>query len=400
MAGLTDLNLSHNQLAVLDDLLGIFAHLHSFDASHNAITHFEGDTLSRLTALRLLDLSHNLLQTVTPGIRSCSQLQQLRVTHNRLTAVPEYLTRTTKLMSIDLSHNQIADAAGKIFAMLNDLRILSLHHNHIGPLPALLFSMRHLERLDLSYNRIPDIAAGLGSLTSAVHLDFSHNSIVSLPDSISSLTSLRTLLLDHNCLTTLPSSLSKLYRSLKQVTVSHNNFTSSPSLLHTLPLLLHCNLSWNPDLQSQFVDYVKLSAEYKPKKAFITTQTLTRRVTAVVSKLDSIVSSNPPPPHYSTHFMTEAESVANNNVDTDVLDLQNSIQDDNTEATALNAMNSKERRKMRAKRAKRVKQALEWHDTLRQHIHQFSARHHSEDGSIRDALADADPSRYILFYIF
>ena len=375
---LIDLDLSHNSLTVLDEMLSMFTGLETFNASHNQIYGFEGDPLAKLTALRVLDLSHNELPGLSPGLRFCASLQHLRVAHNKLSSVPEALSRTTKLVSIDLSHNEITEATGKIFAMLNDLRKVELQHNRIAALPALLFSLRHLQHLDCSYNDLTEIPEVLGTLTGVNYLNFANNQIVSIPDSVSNLTSLKALELASNCITALPSSISKLYRTLAKVTMSRNNLKVSPNLLVTLPMLLSCNLSWNPNLKAHFVDWAKLSVDYKPKKAFISPEILTRRIATVVDRLDLLIAEAKPPPSPESYYLSGEQAKATAGaepVDEELLEFQTAVEDgSNPEQAARSAAARKEAKKRLAKGVKKVKQVLAWQILLREHILNFSRR--------------------------
>lgn len=376
MEKLVDLDLSHNSLEVLDDLLGIFANLEKFDASHNQIQMFHGEAISKLTALSILDLSHNSLEFFPEGLKCCVSLKHIKVTHNKLVLVPEQLMCATKLRTIDFSYNEIVDAAGRIFAVLSDLRRLDLHHNQIGPLNAMLYTQRRLEHLDLSHNEIPTIAEGLGQLTSLTNLNLSFNEIKALPESISALTSLRTLELKSNRLSSLPTTMSKLYRKLTRVTVSRNEFTASPALLASLPLLLSCNLSWNPPLKGQYIDWHRVSAEYKPKKVFISSQILQRRILQAVDRLDGqIASAAPVPPTSSLYYAKgEISTGFGDEDDADLADLRGFVADDNPETAATSAAALKDAKKKRSKGIKKFKQVMAWQAQLRSHLNEFSFR--------------------------
>ena len=375
------LDISHNQLTVLDDLLGIFSRLETLDASWNSITCFHGESISKLTTLSVLDISHNQLEVFPDGLRSCVSLTHFKATHNKLGFVPESFVHTTKLVSIDLSFNEISDAAGKIFAMLSHLRTLLLHHNRTGPLPAMLYTTRHLEHLDLSYNEIPIIAEGLGQLSSLTYLNLAFNRITSLPDTISSLTQLHTLELESNRLTDLPATLSKLYSKLSRMSLCKNDFVDSPGLLTTLPLLMSCNLSWNPRLRSQWVDWQKAAAEYKPKKTFITPQILRRRINQTVDRLDAVILAARPAPHPESLYCSaqEAQAARAAEEDADINNFQNTIANDDPMLAVSDAASVKAAQKARTRGIKKLKQSFEWHGALRAHILQFSFRQPSSN---------------------
>lgn len=376
MEGLRTLDVSHNQLETIGDVLGVFQTVTHFDASHNQITELEGESISKLTALSVLDLSHNELEYFPQGLRSCTSLTKLVAHHNKLDFVPETLVYTTKMVHIDLSYNEISDAAGKIFAMLSHLQVLMLQHNKIGTLPSMLYTVRNLQYLDLSHNEVPEIADGLGQLSSLTYLNLAHNKIASLPESISSLTQLKTLELEGNRLTSLPHGLGKLYRKLGRVSLSRNDFTASPELMHVLPLLVTCNLSWNPRLRGHWIDWTLASSEYKPKKVFIPVQILQRRVHQIVERLDSAVLalSAAPNPEALYHSAEEARAAKQEAEESELADFQSMVADDNPEAAAAGAVGLKAARKARVRNAKRLKQSLDWHAALREHLSAHARR--------------------------
>jgi hypothetical protein len=161
----------------------------------------------------------------------------------------------------------------------------------------------------------------------------------------------------------------KLYRRLNRITIHHNDLTTSPQLLSLLPLLISSNLSWNPRLRGQWIDWTQESSEYKPKKTFIPAQVLQRRVHSAVQRLDSTVQTLPAPPTPETLYYTaeEAKLAKQAAEDAELTDFQNNM-DDSV------AVQAKASRKARAKNSKRLKQALGWHASLRAHLAAYTNR--------------------------
>ena len=135
--------------------------------------------LNRLTALRTLDLSHNLLLVVIPfRLADLGQLTYLDLSHNSLTGnLPFGDDTSTALQYLDLSHNHLESGMPWV---LNDVRALThldLSHNALDwDISAEYGSLTALTYLDLHANRLTGvIQPTLGDLHALTYLDLSAN---------------------------------------------------------------------------------------------------------------------------------------------------------------------------------------------------------------------------------
>uniref|UniRef100_A0A8C8Z8G9 Tsukushi n=1 Tax=Prolemur simus TaxID=1328070 RepID=A0A8C8Z8G9_PROSS len=107
-----------------------------------------------------LDLSSNRLETVNESVL----------------AGPGYTT----LAGLDLSHNLLTSISPTTFSRLRYLESLDLSHNGLAALPANSFTSSPLSDVNLSHNRLREVsvsAFATHSQARALHVDLSHNLI-------------------------------------------------------------------------------------------------------------------------------------------------------------------------------------------------------------------------------
>uniref|UniRef100_A0A452Q8T5 Tsukushi n=1 Tax=Ursus americanus TaxID=9643 RepID=A0A452Q8T5_URSAM len=105
-----------------------------------------------------LDLSSNRLETVNESVL----------------AGPGYTT----LAGLDLSHNLLASISPTAFSRLRYLESLDISHNGLAALPAESFTSSPLSDVNLSHNRLREVSVSAFSTHSqapALHVDLSHN---------------------------------------------------------------------------------------------------------------------------------------------------------------------------------------------------------------------------------
>ncbi|XP_066105791.1 tsukushi [Saccopteryx bilineata] len=107
------LDLSSNRLETVNEsvLAGPgYTTLAGLDLSHNLLTSISPTAFSRLRYLESLDLSHNGLEALPADIFTSSPLSDVNLSHNRLHEVPvsAFTTHTQgRALHVDLSHNLI-----------------------------------------------------------------------------------------------------------------------------------------------------------------------------------------------------------------------------------------------------------------------------------------------------
>ena len=102
---LTNLNVTHNKLAVFDTSLKLLPVLQSLNMSYNEFVHLDLQQLC-CPSLKHLNLSHNNIHFITGIPRELAYLKSLILCHNNLETVSG-LDCLTGLIELDLSYNQI-----------------------------------------------------------------------------------------------------------------------------------------------------------------------------------------------------------------------------------------------------------------------------------------------------
>ncbi|KAL0993070.1 hypothetical protein UPYG_G00102840 [Umbra pygmaea] len=166
--------------------------------------------LLAITSLRTLDLQHNNLRTLEEllGLAHLRRLSCLKLAHNRILALPASVGVLRVLEHLDLGSNQLQSLPLALFN-LHCLRHLLLAGNLLEELPAEVGALTFLTELDLSGNRLESLPPELFSRCLELRsLNVSHNSLVSLPPGLKNLCQLSQLDLRSNSLEELPMELS------------------------------------------------------------------------------------------------------------------------------------------------------------------------------------------------
>ncbi|CAB1332088.1 unnamed protein product, partial [Coregonus sp. 'balchen'] len=176
-----------------------------------------------------LDLSHNLLNSLTPSWPSWG-LKNLWLGHNSITHLSLCVRRTWrgKHWKVPLSHSR-----GRCVSWAPALQLLSAEMNQLEMIPEGLGGSELLQVLQLSHNMISDLRPGdLSRCPLLRELHLQHNRISSLhPLALRDLPELRVLDLSFNLLTTItPSAYLTLRKLNALVEVSGNRWRCDCSL--------------------------------------------------------------------------------------------------------------------------------------------------------------------------
>lgn len=219
---LRDLDLSFNTISVIPSEIDRLVHLERLVLVGNSISRLPAEMQS-LAALRVLDVRHTSLQSLgelvcLPHLERVlashnylthlegnvgRALGTLDLAHNPLTRVNLSAPQSSSLTHLDLSHANLVTINESLFRSVPQLRCLILDHNQFGSLPP-LGSLGQLEYLSCATNALAELPQSIGSLAALKHLDVRDNNLRTLPSSIWQCKSLYSLNVSSNVLSTLP----------------------------------------------------------------------------------------------------------------------------------------------------------------------------------------------------
>ncbi|XP_023930801.1 leucine-rich repeat serine/threonine-protein kinase 1 [Lingula anatina] len=179
VSSLQKLHLSHNRLQCL--YIGCAASPYNSlvieDGHPEATRQGKGSSIGKMNcpSLKLLDLSHNLLEEIPAAIQDIDGLQKLNVAHNSLLRFPK--PWGCRLDYLDLSHNNLVLLPPNFNVFWDDtLKVLKLNNNELEALTEGIFKLKSLEELDLSFNKLEYLPKpDLWTLGSLKNLNLSHN---------------------------------------------------------------------------------------------------------------------------------------------------------------------------------------------------------------------------------
>ncbi|XP_037339846.2 malignant fibrous histiocytoma-amplified sequence 1 homolog [Pungitius pungitius] len=243
IAEIEALNLGNNSLKELPDGLGsslnnlrvLVLRRNNFSAVPRVVL--------ELVLLVELDLSHNVLGTLSEGVGQLRELKKLCVSHNKIQSLPAQIGGLQALEELDLSFNDLRDLPGS-FSGLSKLRTLDVDHNKLNRFPAEILSLSELEELDCSGNKFQELPADILKLRSLKILWLSSLHVSTLPDSFCHLQQLESLMLDGNQLSALPAAFGRMQR-LKMLNLSSNEFEDFPQVVFRITGLEEIYLSRN-----------------------------------------------------------------------------------------------------------------------------------------------------------
>ncbi|CAG8525958.1 3888_t:CDS:10 [Paraglomus occultum] len=242
---LTKLNIANNLFTTLPEVICSIQTLEKLDASFNRISYIPQEignlraleqlyvignqitgtlpqTFANLTNLRVLDISHNALQSIDVCAK-CPNLECLIAESNNVSIVDLLFPCISRLV---LTKNQLTQFSLSETAL--SLTYLSLTYSKLTSLPDALFEqLRSVERLELCHNQIVYIPKTISNLKNLTRFSCTYNRLGALPPEIGKLSSLRFLDVHNNNLTALPK---EIWCCQSLVTIN-----ASSNLLETFP---------------------------------------------------------------------------------------------------------------------------------------------------------------------
>ena len=198
-------------------------------------------SLDQFTNLEEIYLTSNLIETWENNVFNPIVHQNLSIIsmgNNRITEMPE-LHGFQMLRILDLSHNQLQTIT---LGRLDNLKELDLNGNQLHSMPVLSEELSSLQKILLHDNKIVSISPDYFNKTPGLNiLDLSRNSLQEITlDRIEGLTEIR---LSYNNLSTMPV-LTQSLPSLIIMVLNDNSVSSIPEdYFVNTPALLHLNLN-------------------------------------------------------------------------------------------------------------------------------------------------------------
>lgn len=176
---LKEINLSHNKIksekidygvfAKLPNLLQLHLEHNSLDQfpsplpkslerlflGYNKISRLQKNAMDGLVSLTMLDLCYNHLHDAMlteEVLAKMEKLMQLNLCHNRLESMPPGLP--SSLMYLSLENNSISSIPENYFDKLPKLHALRLSHNKLRDIPSNIFNLSNLVELNVGHNKL------------------------------------------------------------------------------------------------------------------------------------------------------------------------------------------------------------------------------------------------------
>ncbi|KAG9279266.1 volume-regulated anion channel subunit LRRC8D-like [Astyanax mexicanus] len=164
LTGLRSLDLQHNCLRTLEELLGLqhLRRLSCLKMAHNRVLSLPS-SVGVLRSLEVLDLAHNQLQNLPPALFTLHRLRRLLLAGNLLEELPVEVGALTLLTELDLTGNRLESLPRELFTNCVELRTLNVANNSLGSLHPGLACLRHLSHLDVQGNNLEELPLELGS---------------------------------------------------------------------------------------------------------------------------------------------------------------------------------------------------------------------------------------------
>jgi len=174
------LDLSSNYLVDVNVSLAHFKSLKTFNLSGNRLTRLTN--VHQLSSLQNLDISNNqLIALPTLPLK----IQKILASHNNI-AVVDCTLKLSKLKELDLSHNVLVGVTSAFFqeCSLDKLERLDLSHNSLEAIATTMGVLPRLVHLDISNNRLATLPQELGQCKTLQTVLATHNILAAVPTAL------------------------------------------------------------------------------------------------------------------------------------------------------------------------------------------------------------------------
>eukprot|EP00164_Ancoracysta_twista_P003022 GFYU01004026.1.p1 GENE.GFYU01004026.1~~GFYU01004026.1.p1 ORF type:complete len:554 (-),score=126.73 GFYU01004026.1:229-1890(-) len=146
--------------------------------------------------IRRLSLCNNSIEVIPPEISTLKALKEVYLRKNRIRIIPNEFCTLSDLELCDLSYNEISVIPGTI-NKLHKLRSLDISFNNVGTLPGGMEGLKSLKVFQARNNYL-NFAPVLCTMQNLQVLSLHHNWVRSVPSQIKDLKKLKTLILSQN----------------------------------------------------------------------------------------------------------------------------------------------------------------------------------------------------------
>ncbi|MFA6916723.1 MAG: leucine-rich repeat domain-containing protein [Parachlamydiales bacterium] len=167
-----------------------------------------------------IHLSSQNVRDLPPALEDYKETYLLDLRTNYLVDLPEYLESFTELVSLELENNAFKHIPAVVFK-LSKLDYLGMNENDLREIPDEISNLKELTVLFLEDNNITKVTESIGDLEKLININLSVNKLSTLPESINKL-------------------------PLEELRLNHNNFTSVPECLFSLPSTCYIDFCDNP----------------------------------------------------------------------------------------------------------------------------------------------------------
>eukprot|EP01094_Clydonella_sp_ATCC50884_P021924 TRINITY_DN4931_c0_g1_i4.p1 TRINITY_DN4931_c0_g1~~TRINITY_DN4931_c0_g1_i4.p1 ORF type:complete len:1496 (-),score=337.73 TRINITY_DN4931_c0_g1_i4:226-4713(-) len=242
LANLQELHMPSNEISTPIPLaFGNAKALVEVDLAYNRIYGELDDPIQSLDSLVALNMSHNSLQVIGPGITKAPNLKRIVIRGNRVYGeLPEWIADSS-LEDLSFSHNFFFGSMPDAWRTFSSLKYLDLSFNQLtGSFPDWLPELPDIRKWWLQGNDLTGtLPANIGNATSLESLSFAQNHLVGdIPRSIKDLHNLKGLYGFANKLTSIPDVFHKEMQ-LEQLAMYFNEMEGPfPNTIAKLPNLV------------------------------------------------------------------------------------------------------------------------------------------------------------------
>jgi hypothetical protein len=173
--------LTLQDVAVMENGRVVSLDLKNRDISKDGMTYLP-EEIGKLTALRELTCSGNIIDSIPSAIGSLVNLQKLDLASNRIAILPPVIGSLKNLTLLDLRFNRIAVIPPEI-AQCQKLKLLQLWSNKLATVDAAVTKLGSLEELYLKDNRLTTLPAAMAKVKYG-YVDIIGNKLCDLPPAL------------------------------------------------------------------------------------------------------------------------------------------------------------------------------------------------------------------------